>query len=439
MPKIHKVRRLHSTAIFLVFIGFPAPYTSHTQAAPPYIPAVPIHIRNPHDPNSPILASCPLRPARGCGRPAQAATHTHQPPSGNSQKTAKSAIPHLAGHTLQPMPRRSPCASDPHTGHVPTRFRGSPHTTSKLQKSRHWFRRDQRFRLHKSGTHGPPQIPCVDCWRGTACPDGAPTRRDQRPVHSNLRIQPVYSNSLRLRAARRHHVTSSRHRHRSDVDARGVDCPAFASRLEGWHWSYGSPGGGQLRGGICVSFPSVCRTLASGLHCWFRIFPPPAVQGGSVGIRRPACRQGVAGRAPRDRQAAQPKGGRGAKTDGQAHAACGGAAKGGMSASVVHLMTVGMIPGREQRTRGGARLACQRAPGGRGQRRQGDAGGRQTGPQGNRSSSWSKINRVDREKGDRMLKSIATRKSSCKTLTSIYWDRSQIVKKTVYSTKDLTS
>ena len=72
------------------------------------------------------MASCPLRPARGCGRPAQADPHTHQPPSGNSQKTAKSAIPHLAGHTLQPMPRRSPCASDPHTGHVPTRFHGSP-------------------------------------------------------------------------------------------------------------------------------------------------------------------------------------------------------------------------------------------------------------------------------------------------------------------------
>ena len=38
----------------------------------------------------------------------------------------KPQSPHLAGHTLQPMPRRSPCASDPHTGHVPTRFHGSP-------------------------------------------------------------------------------------------------------------------------------------------------------------------------------------------------------------------------------------------------------------------------------------------------------------------------
>ena len=42
--------------------------------------------------------------------------HTHQPPSGNSQKTAKSAIPHLAGHALQPMP-----GSFPHAPRIPIR------------------------------------------------------------------------------------------------------------------------------------------------------------------------------------------------------------------------------------------------------------------------------------------------------------------------------
>ena len=56
---------------------------------------------------------------RGCGRPAQADLHAHQPPSGNSQKTAKPAILHPAGHAPRPMPRRSPRASDPHTGHIP--------------------------------------------------------------------------------------------------------------------------------------------------------------------------------------------------------------------------------------------------------------------------------------------------------------------------------
>ena len=41
--------------------------------------------------------------------------HTRLPPSINSQKTAKSAIPHLAGHTLQPMPHRSPYGPYSHT------------------------------------------------------------------------------------------------------------------------------------------------------------------------------------------------------------------------------------------------------------------------------------------------------------------------------------
>ena len=87
-------------------------------------------------------------------------------------------------------------------------------------------------------------------------------------------------------------------------------------------------------------------------------FLPPAVQGGSVGIRRPACRQGAAGRAPRDRRAAQPKGGRGAKTGGQTRAACGGAAKGGMGASAAHPMTVDRIPERNRaRQRPGSKAA----------------------------------------------------------------------------------
>ena len=45
----------------------------------------------------------------------------------------------------------------------------------------------------------------------------------------------------------------------------------------------GQPGGRQPRGGICESFPGACRTLASGLRWRFRVFLPPAVQGGSVG------------------------------------------------------------------------------------------------------------------------------------------------------------
>ena len=75
----------------------------------------------------------------------------------------------------------------------------------------------------------------------------------------------------------------------SDVDiatssTQGVGgCPAFASWPEGRPLSCGPLGGGQLRGCICVSFPGACRILASGLRWRFRVFLPPAVQGGSVG------------------------------------------------------------------------------------------------------------------------------------------------------------
>ena len=84
-------------------------------------------------------------------------------------------------------------------GHVPICFRGSLIQPYSSKKIRHRFRRDQRFRPRKSDTRRSPQIPCVDCWRGTACPGGAPACRDQRSVHSNLRIQTTHSNSLRRR------------------------------------------------------------------------------------------------------------------------------------------------------------------------------------------------------------------------------------------------
>ena len=74
--------------------------------------AIPTHL------HSVIPASYSLRPAQGCGRPAQATHHTHQSPSGNSQKSAKSASPRFADHTLQPMPGCFPHASDPHTDHI---------------------------------------------------------------------------------------------------------------------------------------------------------------------------------------------------------------------------------------------------------------------------------------------------------------------------------
>ena len=115
---------------------------------------------------------------------------------------------------------------------------------------------------------------------------------------------------------------------------------------------------------------------------------PPLQAVWFFGPRKPACRSGVAGRAPRDRQAAQPKGDRRAKTDGQA---CGGSRwrlcprpsvpqsqranpcgmrRGGQrghgrqcsgqAPCAARSMTVNRIQGREPRTRGSA---CRHAKG----------------------------------------------------------------------------
>ncbi len=70
------------------------------------------------------------------------------------------------------MLRRSPCASDPHTGHVPIRFRG--------------------FSIQPPSSKNPDigfdgtSVSCVACWRGTACPDRAsnPPRPAAGPLKS---------------------------------------------------------------------------------------------------------------------------------------------------------------------------------------------------------------------------------------------------------------
>ena len=98
----------------------------------------------------------------------------------------------------------------------------------------------------------------------------ANTRLDQRGETAGLHSQAPYLLSLL------HHgvgqpaaVTSHRRRHGIGIAPASTqegDCPAFASWPEGWPWSCGPPGGGQLLGGICVSFPGVCRTVVSGLR-----------------------------------------------------------------------------------------------------------------------------------------------------------------------------
>ena len=69
--------------------------------------------------------------------------------------------PHLYQKRQSPQaPSRRPCTAA-HASQIPTRlgstygpryhtFPQLPHTVTKLQKSRHWFRRDQRVQFHKS-------------------------------------------------------------------------------------------------------------------------------------------------------------------------------------------------------------------------------------------------------------------------------------------------
>ena len=228
IAKNTQVHRSHSTTIFLVFMGFPFPIQAsgpHTQAAPS-MSAVPTH------------------------------------PRGFS-------------HMLAPFPHTFPQIPQPHTpAQIPIDSAGSPYISTaptynyQAPKIRLQFQRNQRFRPRKPGIRRTPQIPCVDCWRGTACPDGAPTRRYQRPVHADPRINPVCSNSPGQR--------------QEGMDACDGDAPASTSggpmpvmvrpgagsygQPEGWPWNRGPPGGGQPRGGICESFPGACRVFASGLR-----------------------------------------------------------------------------------------------------------------------------------------------------------------------------
>ena len=78
----------------------------HTFPQPPYTSAIPVH----H--NSPILVSCPPRPARDCGRPAQAVpTHISRPSA--IHKKLQSPQPNISQAI-----HCSPCLADPHAPRI---------------------------------------------------------------------------------------------------------------------------------------------------------------------------------------------------------------------------------------------------------------------------------------------------------------------------------
>ena len=112
--KKHKVRRSHFTAIFLVFMSFLSPYAPHTQAAPPYISAASIHIRNP--PRIPIPPHWPhaRRDRRGIAvglrrRPPYASVAFRQFTKNCKVRNPTSRRPYTVAHAPQiPMRPGSP-------------------------------------------------------------------------------------------------------------------------------------------------------------------------------------------------------------------------------------------------------------------------------------------------------------------------------------------
>ena len=172
----------------------------HTSGSP-YSNSAPIHSRSPHTHSqSPCIPIPPYWPhARRDRRGIAVGLHRRHPYASvalrqfiKNYKVRNPTFrrPYTVAHVSQ-IPMRLGSSYEP----CSYTFYADPTYCRQAPKIRLQFQRDPRFRLRKSGTRRSPQIPCVDCWRGTAYPDGAPARRDQRSVHSNLRIQPVYANS----------------------------------------------------------------------------------------------------------------------------------------------------------------------------------------------------------------------------------------------------
>ena len=118
----------------------------------------------------------------------------------------------------------------------------------------------------------------------SANPQPVPSRKfpePARPVHSNLRANPVHSNSTvqRLGGMGMASATTLRRRRRRQ----GGGLPGVFSPPEGWPWNCGPPGGGQLRGGICVPFPG---------HA---VFSHQACADGSAFFRRRLPKAGLSG------------------------------------------------------------------------------------------------------------------------------------------------
>ena len=135
--------------------------------------------------------------------------------------------------------------------------------------------------LRKPVTNQSPQIPC----NGGGGPAPATTMRRHQggPLHvivgpearqASSTRRPCSCAAVRLEAgsaalghSQALSLTSLRWGlHSSGLMADRCGPPNGGQQHRGGGLCPGPPGGGQLRGGICVSFPGACRTAASGLR-----------------------------------------------------------------------------------------------------------------------------------------------------------------------------
>ena len=198
-----------------------------------------------------------------------------------------------ASHTQTAPPHvSSPHVSarlSPYAGAVLPYVSTAPPCSHQAPKIRPQFQRDQRFRPRKPGIRGPPQTPCVDCRRGTTCPDGASNL--PRPAFGSLK--PTHPTGLRgfpdptTTAARR---------------CKG-SCPAFSARLKA------GPGtAARLEAGSCgevfaclfrvcaVLSHQVCADGSVLLFC--RRLPKAGLSGPATSVADAVDRDLGSGRAP---------------------------------------------------------------------------------------------------------------------------------------------
>ena len=156
LPKIHQVHRPHPAFIFPALMGFPFPIQAggfHTQAAP-------------------SMSAVPTYP-RGF-------LHMLAPFS----------------HTFPRLPQSPYACADPHRfSRFPIRFRGSPIRSPSSKNPDIGFGKTSVSGPANQAPAGLHEFPAPTAGAVPHVRAGHQIRRDQRPVHSNLRIQPTHSNS----------------------------------------------------------------------------------------------------------------------------------------------------------------------------------------------------------------------------------------------------